>query len=224
MAPTRTNEEWLTELAETAPQDIRDVAIEDLRDRLQRGVYFYLSRERSDLARYATEDLIQMSQDFSQDAVLRVLANLHTFRGDSKFTTWAMKIAARVAVSELRRARYKDFSLEDITADGEIAVRLSEFAGINTSTDQIAPEKMTERHDLVRIITEGFEQALTERQRIALEAISLKGVPMDTVAEQLGTNRNALYKLLHDARKKLKAHLEQEDLSMDYVMNLFAAK
>lgn len=222
MASTRTNEAWLTELVDLEHPDIRDVAIEDLRDRLQRGVYFYLSRERSDLTRYSTEDLIQMSQDFAQDAVLRILDNLHTFRGDSQFTTWAMKIAARVAVSELRRARYKDFSLDDITADGEIMVRLSNITGANTTAQPVAPERATERHDLARIIATGFAEVLTERQRIALEAVGLQGIPMDTVAESLDTNRNALYKLLHDARKKMKAYLEQEGLSMDYVMNLFS--
>ncbi|HLA42672.1 MAG TPA: sigma factor-like helix-turn-helix DNA-binding protein, partial [Aggregatilineales bacterium] len=86
----------------------------------------------------------------------------------------------------------------------------------------VPPERATEREDIVRLITRGFEEVLTERQRIALEAVGLQGVPMDIVADELGTNRNALYKLLHDARKKLKAYLEQEGLTMDYVMNLFS--
>jgi RNA polymerase sigma-70 factor (ECF subfamily) len=63
--------------------------------------------------------------------------------------------------------------------------------------------------------------ALTDRQYQALEAVALKGIPMDVVAEQMGTNRNALYKLVHDARKKLRAHLDAQGLSIDYVMELF---
>jgi RNA polymerase sigma-70 factor (ECF subfamily) len=62
---------------------------------------------------------------------------------------------------------------------------------------------------------------LTERQQQALIAVAVKGVPLEVVAEQMNTNRNALYKLLHDARRKLKAHLETQGLSMDYVLNLF---
>jgi len=218
MTTTRTNEQWLAELANTDHPDIQEGAIEALRERLQRGIYYYLSRERSDMTRHSSDELRQMAQDFAQDAILRILNNLETFRGDSRFTTWAMKIAARVAVSELRRARYRDFSLDDLSADGELMVRLSSM----NAAASVPPERATEREDLTRILSNALQEVLTERQRQALEAVSLKGVPMDTVAEQLGTNRNALYKLLHDARKKLKAHLEQQGLSMDYVMNLFA--
>ncbi len=212
---SRSNEAWLAEL--TSPdKQLQEEAIEALRKRLQRGIYYYLSHERSDLMGQPPEVLLQMSEDFAQDSVLRVLDNLDTFRGDSQFTTWAMKIASRVAVSELRRARYKDFSLDDLTAEGEIMVRLSANSPRPTS-----PERATEQEDVIRIISQGFENVLTERQRLALEAVTLRGIPMDTVAEQLGTNRNALYKLLHDARKKLKAYLEEQGVGTAYVMSLF---
>jgi RNA polymerase sigma-70 factor, ECF subfamily len=219
---TRTNEEWLAQLAETASPEVQEVAIEDLRQRLQRGIYYYLSRERSDLSRTPAEELLQMSEDFAQDAVLRVLKNLDSFRGDSQFTTWAMKIASRVTVSELRRARYRDFSLDDLSADGELMVRVSDIGG--NSSGPVGPERATEREDLTRIISQGFKDVLTDRQRIALEAVTLHNIPMDTVAEQLDTNRNALYKLLHDARKKLKQYLEEEGLSIEYVMGLFSQR
>ena len=220
MTVTRTNEQWVAELGNEENAEVQAEALDALRARLQRGIYYYLSHERSDMSQYASEDLMQMSQDFAQDAVLRVLKNLHTFRGDSLFTTWAMKIAARVAVSELRRARYKDFSLETITADGDIMLNMRESPG--TTQKPIAPEKQTERQDVTQIIANALGEVLTERQRIALEAVSLRGIPMDVVAEQLETNRNALYKLLHDARKKLKIYLEQQGVSMDYMMDLFA--
>ncbi|NJL95727.1 MAG: hypothetical protein HC915_19350, partial [Anaerolineae bacterium] len=137
----RTNEAWLAELAAEAESGLRAQAIEDLRQRLQRGIYYYLSNERSDTARYASQELTQMAQDFAQDAVLRVLDNLHTFRGDSQFITWAMKIAARVAVSELRRARWKDFSLEGLTSDGEVMLSLNDAP--TTAQKPIAPERFT---------------------------------------------------------------------------------
>lgn len=216
---TRSNEEWLAQLS-SSQSDIQEAAIAALRERLQRGIYYYLSRERSDLNRLGRDELVQMSEDFAQDAVLRVLKNLDTFRGDSQFTTWAMKIAARVAVSELRRARYRDFSLDDLTADGELLLRVSD--SVVNSTPSPPPERATEREDLLRIISTGLAEVLTERQRLALEAITLQNIPMDVVAEQMGSNRNALYKLLHDARKKLKAYLDEQGLSMEYVMGIFS--
>src|SRR5262245_21266734 len=111
----RTNAQWLADLAKDSTT--RNAAIEDLRARLKRGIYYYLSRERSDLADLAAEEIDQMAEDFAQDATLRVLANLGSFKGNSMFTTWATKIAVRVAVSELRRARYKDFSLDALTVN-----------------------------------------------------------------------------------------------------------
>ena len=219
MANTRTNEEWLTELTDEEQPQVKEAAIEALRERLQRGIYYYLSRERSDLSRYAPDELIQMSEDFAQDAVLRVLNNIETFRGDSQFTTWAMKIGARVAVSELRRARYRDFSLDDLTADGEIMLRVAD--NTNNPSTAVQPERATERQDLVRILTKAFDEVLTERQRIAIEAITLQGIPMDTVAEQMDTNRNALYKLLHDARVKLKKSLAQDGYTPGDILQVF---
>jgi RNA polymerase sigma-70 factor (ECF subfamily) len=218
MIKERTNEQWILELS-TLESIEQDAALNDLRDYLRRGIYYYLSRERSDLSSLASNDLTQMAEDFAQDATLRILDNLDSFRGDSRFTTWAMKIGTRTAISELRRARYKDFSLEAITADGEFMVGLDQNE--NTNRRPPNPEKVTERQDVLRIISEALEAALTERQRTALEAVTLRGVSMDVVAEQMDTNRNALYKLLHDARKKLRVYLEAQGVTMNYILDLF---
>lgn len=211
----RTNEQWLHDL--TAAPDTQAAALEDLRERLQRGIFFYLSRERSDLATLATQDLNQMAQDLAQDATLRVMENLNSFRGDSRFTTWATKIAVRVAISDLRRARYKDFRLDDLTAEGEL---LPSTAAIATN-HLPNPESAAERSDVMQKIGAALGEALTERQYQALEAVALRGVPLEVVAEEMGTNRNALYKLVHDARRKLRGHLEAQGLSMEYMLNLF---
>ena len=165
MTKERTNEQWIRELSSLDPTE-QDAALNDLRDYLQRGIYYYLSRERSDLASVATNDLMQMAEDFSQDATLRILDNLASFRGDSRFTTWAMKIGTRTAISELRRARYKDFSLDAITADGEFMAAVDQNENSNHRPPN--PEKVTERQDVLRIIREALEDALTERQRTAL--------------------------------------------------------
>lgn len=212
----RTNEEWLDELT-TTDKAVQSEAIEDLRQRLKRSILYYLSQERSDLRDLSTQELDQMAQDLAQDALMRVLSNLETFRGESMFTTWTNRIAIRLAISDLRRARYKDFSLDYLTADGEL---LPSVTSVNNDAPP-GPEAVTERDDVMGMITRAFDEALTDRQFAALEAVAIKGIPMDIVAEQLDTNRNALYKLLHDARKKLRAHLETQGLSMDYIMTLF---
>lgn len=213
---SRTNEEWLSELV-SDDKVLQSQAIEDLRQRLKRSILYYLSQERSDLRDLSTQELDQMAQDLAQDALMRVLDNLETFRGESMFTTWTNRIAIRLAISDLRRARYKDFSLDNLTADGEL---LPNVSSVNNDAPP-GPEAVTERDDVMGMISRAFDEALTDRQFAALEAVAIKGIPMDIVAEQLDTNRNALYKLLHDARKKLRAHLESQGLSMDYIMTLF---
>jgi RNA polymerase sigma-70 factor (ECF subfamily) len=212
----RTNEQWLADLAGSV--DVQAAAIEDLRQRLQRGIYYYLSRERSDLTHLSNQEITQMAEDLAQDATLRVMENTDSFRGDSRFTTWATKIAVRVAISDLRRARYKDFSLDDLTADGDFLPA----AVTNVNSSRIPnPEDATERADVLLKISNALKDVLTERQYQALTAVAIQGVPLEVVAERMGTNRNALYKLLHDARRKLRAYLETQGLSTDYMLDLF---
>jgi RNA polymerase sigma-70 factor (ECF subfamily) len=160
-----------------------------------------------------------MAQDFAQDALLKILDNLDSFRGESKFTTWASKIAARVAISELRRARYKSFSLEHLTASGDILPAITAPSGAPDGGP--APEHFVERQEVLRIVEAAFRAVLTERQQTALRAVVIEGMPVEEVARQMGSNRNALYKLIHDARLKLKRHMEAQGLSLEYILELF---
>lgn len=212
----RTNEEWVASLQHGS--DHQSEALQDLQTRLQRGIFYYLSRERSDLAGLSAHELTQMAQDMAQDATLRVIENLDSFRGDSLFTTWATRIAVRVAISDLRRARYKDFSLDNMTGEGDILPNASAIVG---STRPLNPERAAERTEIFSKIQITLDDVLTERQQQALIAVAVRGVPLEIVAEQMQTNRNALYKLIHDARRKLRTHLESQGLSMDYILNLF---
>lgn len=212
----RTNEQWLEALRSEGETQAQ--ALLDLKERLQRGIYYYLSRERSDLSGLSQHELTQMAEDMAQDATLRVLENLGSFRGDSQFTTWATRIAVRVAISDLRRARYKDFSLDAMTADGDF---LPLTANPVMGEKPPAPERSAEKGEVLAKIQSALDGVLTDRQFRALYAVAVRGVPLDVVAEQMGTNRNALYKLIHDARRKLRAHLESQGLTMDYMMNLF---
>ncbi len=212
----RTNEAWLADLK--GEPEVQARALKDLQARLQRGIFYYLSRERSDLSGLSNHELTQMAEDLAQDATLRVVENLDSFRGDSLFTTWATRIATRVAISDLRRARYKDFSLDEMTANGDLLPLTSNPVA---STRPPGPERAAERDEVLAKIQRTLDEVLTERQQQALIAVVVRGVPLEVVAEQMNTNRNALYKLLHDARQKLKSHLEAQGLSIDYVLNLF---
>ncbi len=213
----RTNEQWVADLHQDGT--VRAQALEDLRARLERGLYYYLNHERSDLTERPADELQQMAQDFTQEALLKVLDNLGSFRGESQFTTWAAKIAARVAISELRRARWKDYSLENLTAGGEVMPSTTATDLNSSPADQ--PENYTEKQDILKLIDDAFNNVLTERQRLALTAHAIDGMPVEEIAARLGTNRNALYKLIHDARLKLKKHLEEQGISLEYLSDLF---
>jgi RNA polymerase sigma-70 factor (ECF subfamily) len=141
-----------------------------------------------------------------------------TFRGESRFTTWAQKIAIHVAFTELRRRRWKDVSLQDMieTPDGE------EYTPVILTDPSASPERETTQNDLMQIVYELIETELTERQRTAIVAVLQGGAPLGEVAERMGTNRNALYKLIHDARKRLVESLNQKTgLTAQEVMALF---
>lgn len=212
--PDRTNQQWIMDL--TGDPITQAQALQDLRDRLQRGIFYYLSQERSDLAHSGFQDLTQMAEDMAQDATLRVMDNLDSFRGDSRFTTWATKIAVRVAISDLRRARYKDFRLDDLTSDDGTF-----FAAVVQKNPLPNPENAAEQADVIDKINQAMKEALTERQRSAIQAVAIQGVPLEIVAEEMQTNRNALYKLLYDARQKLRHYLEAQGLPIAYMVNLF---
>jgi len=202
----RTNREWLDDLR--GPE--RSAALADLRAFLVRGLGYALAN-RSDV----DEALIE---DFVQDALLKVLDHLETFRGESRFTTWAQKIAVRVAFTELRRHRWRDVSLESITEQGSLDF-VPDFL--------IDPEVPTDQQVIQRAFLERLRRLiateLTERQRQALVATQIQGVPLAEVARRMGTNRNALYKLLHDARQRLKSRMEAEGLSPDDVLAAFGS-
>lgn len=154
-----------------------------------------------------------LAEEVAQDTLLRVLDNLKSFEGRSKFTTWVHKIAVRVALSELRRARWKDLSLDELT-EGSLSFGFLE-------DEQAGPDQATERADLVERVRQLIVSELTEKQRIALIATQIHGVPMEEVARRMQSNRNALYKLLHDARQKLRRAMAEEGLDPGEVLAVF---
>lgn len=207
---TRDNETWLRDLR--AGDVARDEALTDLRTMLKRA----LPQGLSTLLSPGHPEFESLIEDAIQDALLRVLAGLDTFEGRSRFTTWAYKIAVRVALNELRRRRWRDVSLDefqDTDADDRVP---QQFA-----SSGLGPESIAERTDILQHIQQIVEEELTNRQRKAMHAINVLGVPMEEVARRMDTNRNALYKLLHDGRVRLKNRLKRENLDPKELLDMF---
>jgi RNA polymerase sigma-70 factor (ECF subfamily) len=203
----RNNEAWLSALRNPGPE--RDAALEDLRALLVRGLGYAL-------ASYANVKQADL-EDFSQDALLKILAALDSFRGESRFTTWANKIAVHVAFNELRRRRWRNTSLEQVitTADDELIPRTWADPGADTEEQAIQREVLDTMREVIA-------HGLTDKQRQALVAVRVHGMPIAHVADQMGTNPNALYKLLHDARERLKRGIVARGLSPQEVLAAFA--
>jgi RNA polymerase sigma-70 factor (ECF subfamily) len=146
------------------------------------------------------EDLTTQAAD---DALMAIMRKLHTYRGDSRFTTWAYKFALLEAAVKVRRRSWhgREVPLE---ADGW--ARLADR--------RISPDLDAESAELVAAVCAGIAEALTARQRTVLVALTLNDVPIDVLAERLGTTRGALYKTLHDARRKLRARLARDGLAL----------
>ena len=210
MMEERTNEEWTRALGEVPAPEVLD----DLRETLLRGLRYALKQRY-----HVTESDLE---DFVQDALVRVLDNLDTFRGESRFTTWAQKIAVRVAFSELRRKRWENISLQDLVREGALEDDSSGASPLSwIPSSELTPERKITQHSLGDLLGSLIQEELTDLQRQAMTAIVLRGMPLEEVARRMSTNRNALYKLLHDARRRLKQRLEAQGVTVDDVMAAF---
>jgi RNA polymerase sigma-70 factor (ECF subfamily) len=207
---TRTNEQWLADLQTDGPA--REAALEDLRAVVMSGLPYALSRWVSS----ADPQFNALVEEVAQETLVRTLSRLHTFEGRSQFTTWVHKIAIRIALSELRRKRWRDSSLDELVDDEEAPAPESLLEDSNAG-----PETSVERADMMTRIRRIIAEELTDRQREALVMLGVQDVPMEEAARRLKTNRNALYKLLHDARLRLKRRLSLEGLSAQEVLTAF---
>jgi len=206
----RTNEQWVADLASSGID--QELAIEDLRAIIRSGLPYSLSKWLTP----TDPNFDALADEVTQDTILRVLDHLQSFEGRSKFTTWVHKIAVRIALTELRRKRWKDVSLDDLL-DGDTAPSAAGLIADTVEDPALAVEQM----DMMARIQRVIEEELTEKQRRALTAVAIHGMPMDEVAQRMDMKRNALYKLMHDARLRLKLRLEDEGLSPAEVLAVF---
>ncbi|MGJ0509028.1 MAG: RNA polymerase sigma factor [Methylocystis sp.] len=193
---TRSNTEWLAALRQTG--QTQENAVKELRQLLRRAIFNFLSRKRAGNAGGLDYDYEDLAEDCAQESVLLIQAKLDQFRGDSQFTTWTYAIAIRATLNELRRRRWSATAIQ--------AVRLGD-AMPHWPIDNPGPERSLEQQQAWPTLSELIETALTPLQRKALIAHAFQEMPLDLVTEWLGTNRNSLYKLIHDARKRLQAAL-----------------
>lgn len=182
----------------------REAAIKELRALLVKGLQRSLGSRNSDPS---------FSEDVAQEALIKILDALDAFEGRSKFTTWAMTIATRHGISELRRRHTRNISLDSIT----------QSTGWQVASDgDAAPqaEKNQERDRVMKTLQRLIDERLSDKQRFALQAL-LSGLPVEQIAERTGSNRNAVYKLVHDARKRLRIGFEESGIASEDISNLF---
>jgi len=206
----RENREWLEALA--AGGDEREAALADLREvlvsGLRRGLTAWLEAD--------SPQLRALAEDVTQEALVRILDRLDTFEGRSRFTTWAYKVAIRIALSELRRKQWHDVSLDQM-----LAPEADEALGMTVVDPLAGPEAFAEQRDTLARIGRILQEELTPRQMAMMEAVALRGIPMEALAQKLGVERNALYKMMHDARLKLKRRMAREGLDLGELIAAF---
>lgn len=208
----RDETDWIQQLKSEDAQQAE--AIQALQSLLLRAALFTFSRNLTDLQHRSRDDVLALAEDCAQEALVAVLQQLETFRGESRFTTWAYKFGVHKALESARRERWRDKSI-DLELD-EVETR----EWIRTGK----PEEGIDRAVQVEIwnaIQRVICEDLSERQRLVVKLIIIDEVPMDVVTERMKTNRNAVYKTLHDARKVIRRKLEALGYSTGEILELF---
>jgi RNA polymerase sigma-70 factor (ECF subfamily) len=185
---------WLDELAATGR--VHDEAVRRLHELLLRAARYEVSRRRHTLVYLRGGDQEDIAQQAADDALLAVLGKLDTFRGESRFTTWVYKFALYEAAVKLRRRAWQD---REITLEPD--------AWPAFASPALTPDEHLAESELLGALRAAIAGCLSVHQREVLVAITINGIPIDVLAERLNTTRGALYKTLHDARKKLRVEL-----------------
>ena len=193
---------WLADLRGAG--HAHEAALARLHGLLLRAARFEIARRRPTLPHLRGDAFEDIATEAADDAMVAVLARLDDYRGASRFTTWAYKFALLEAAVKLRRRAWQARELP-LAAEGWA---LQADAGAS-------PAERAERSELLDALIEAIGTVLSAHQREVLVAVALNGVPIDVLAERLGSNRGALYKTIHDARRKLRTHLDGLGLDPD---------
>jgi len=171
-------------------------AIERLHELLVRAARFEIARRARASGSGRPSDLDDLATQAAADALMAIMRKLHTYRGDSRFTTWAYKFVLLEAAVKIRRRAWQG---REVPLEEAGWARLADRRG--------SPDTDAETAELIDAVGCAIAEALTPHQREVLIALTLNDVPIDVLAERLSTTRGALYKTLHDGRKKLRARL-----------------
>ena len=215
-ATRRTNAEWLAALQGGSAE--QETALAELRTYVLRAALFTLQRARHHVGHLGPSALSQLAEDCAQESMTAILRRLATFRGDSHFTTWAYTFGVHTALVAARRERWASASLDRILDGSE-----SPTSAAGDHDGPPDPERRALQAEVVAAIREGIEHHLTVKQQQLLRAVVFEQVPLDEMVRHWGSNRNALYKLLHDARRNLKSHLRARGFDVGEMLDLFAA-
>jgi len=194
--------EWLRSLRASGAE--RDAAVARLHALLLRAARFEVGRRRATLPHLRGNDLDDIATQAADDALMGVLRRLDDFRGASRFTTWAYKFALYEAAVKLRKRAWQG---------REIPLEPEDWGSFTSAG--LDPGAEAEQRELLGTLESAVADVLTPHQRRVLVALALNGVPIDVLAERLETTRGALYKTLHDARRKLRSHLAERGLALD---------
>jgi RNA polymerase sigma-70 factor, ECF subfamily len=194
--------EWLRRLREN--DSTRQDAIASLHALLMRAARFEVARRRPTLPHLRGDELEDIATEAADDALMSVLRRLDDFRGASRFTTWASKFALLEAAVKLRKRSWQGRELP-----------LEPEAWALFSSASLEPDSEVEQGELLETLRSAIAEVLTAHQRRVLVALAVNEIPIDVLAERLNTNRGALYKTLHDARRKLRRHLNERGLALD---------
>jgi RNA polymerase sigma-70 factor, ECF subfamily len=178
---------------------VHEDAVQRLHALLLRAARFEVGRRRPSLPHLRGDELDEIALEAADDATLSVLRRLDEFRGESRFTTWVYKFALLEAAVKLRKRAWQG---------REVPLEPEQWTGF--SSTGATPHATAEQRELLMHLQYAIREVLTPHQRQILVAVALNGVPIDVLAERLNTTRGALYKTLHDARRKLREHLEEE--------------
>lgn len=186
------DEGWENHLDDSGPRGANAQA--RLHDVLLRATRAQVWRLRHRLPGAGPQDLEDLAQQAADDAQLSVLGRLDTFEGRSRFTTWAYKFGVYHAGASVRKQawRHREVTLSD---------------SLPIPDSRLTPSAVAEGGDLAQAVRDSFETALTPHQRVVMIALLIDEVPIDVLAERLGSSRNALYKNVHDARRRLRLAL-----------------
>jgi RNA polymerase sigma-70 factor, ECF subfamily len=196
--------DWLEALSDIGPT--RDAAVERLHALLVRAARFEVARRwRAFGVNDGSGDLDDLAMHAADDALVAILSKLRTYRGDSRFTTWAYKFALLEAAAKVRRRPWHR---------REVSLETDDWAQL-LDDRKATPDGQAEASELICAVRDAIAEALTPHQRAVLVAITLNDVPIDVLAERRSTTRGALYKTLHQARRKLRARLAQDGLAIE---------